>query len=257
MRPFQRRLLVVLVVVSSLVLILGILFCVLVYNPFEGSLGSIVEIVPKGVSLYVTKPEPGRALRGFLSSPFLANLEECSSWKAFIGSETFRQLDETYSIQSGVEQLLQAPQKAPIDVWEELLGREAALACFPRNDKISRWDFLLYTRVGWKVRAGIDWSTSSLVASRLGRDVSLTKLDDGGVDATWRSSSAKRFASAIRARGFRCRTKSNFGALRESPRRRLIARRFGSSATSERSAASSAWTRCSTTRRGIRSYKSR
>jgi hypothetical protein len=186
MRPIQRRLLVALIVVVGLLLLGLVLFCVLVFNPFEGSVSSLVAIVPKGVSVLTVQPEPGRAMQELLASPFVANLQEAPSWQAFLESPTFRDLDAAYSIRSNLEQLLDAPKKAPIDVWEELLGREAAVACYPRSDKISRWDFLLYTRVGWKIRAGVDWSTSSLVTSRLGSDVTLTKLDGGGVEAVLR-----------------------------------------------------------------------
>jgi hypothetical protein len=184
MRSTPRRLLVALVIAVSLLVILGLLFTILVFNPFEGKLESIASIVPKGVAFYALKPEPGSDVQRFLDSSFLSGLQASPSFQAFLESETFRELDEAYSIRSNLEQLLALPEKAPIDVYAELLGSESALAGFPRDDKITRWDFLLFTRVGWKVRAGVDWSASDLVTSRLARDVSIRKMPVRGFEVT-------------------------------------------------------------------------
>ncbi len=183
MRATRRRLLLALGIPAAVLVLLLVLFCVLVFNPFEGTVDSIAEIVPKGVAFYAYKAEPGTDAQRFLASPFLRELEAHPSYQAFLESESFRRLDQAYGIRSNLQQLITLPQHAPIDLYTELLGSECVLAGYPRNDKISRWDFLLYTRVGWKVRAGVDWSGSDLVASRLGRDISISEQSEHGFDA--------------------------------------------------------------------------
>src|SRR5262249_5532499 len=92
-------------VAALFVLLPGILFVVLVYNPFEGTVERLDQLVPRDITLVLWRTDVGGDLEAVPDSAFAASLKASPCYDSFLSSEEWRDLNEKYPIEDTIGRL--------------------------------------------------------------------------------------------------------------------------------------------------------
>jgi hypothetical protein len=174
-------------------LVLGLLFTTLVYNPFEGSFGDIHGIVPRNVDFYLGKANLSDDFEEFPRPRFWAGLEASTAWPALTQSRLFKSREaDIGQVLRGLDEVKAQMAQVPLvrlQILGDVVGRELMLAGrvgpTPGAFEVCAW-----SRVSWKVRAGIALLGYDLVRGGLGGaqvvpDGALLKLQQAGSEPFW------------------------------------------------------------------------
>jgi len=181
MKRRTRRLLIgSLVALLLLVATAGILFCVVVYNPFEGTVDSLASLVPRTTVYFATKKDPGAELRQLPERASFQDLASSPAVTAFLDSPQFREADQKYAIRENLRRIEELDRVLPIDMFADVFGQEIGIAGTPLGTDVTAWDHIFYSRVSWKVRAAIDLCTHPQVRKRVQLDPGMVLADVAG-----------------------------------------------------------------------------
>jgi len=177
MRRYQRRLLIVFGSLFGGLFVLFLLFNLLILNLFEGSVDSILDLVPKkGVSYFVATRGTGPAIDRFVVSSFVRNARRYESVEAFFASDTWNELESRYGVEENLDRIRRIREQLPFDVLASLFGDEIVVAGSPNPDTPNRWDYLVFTRIDWKTKIAVDFCDNALVRRRLDPSVTLARV---------------------------------------------------------------------------------
>lgn len=174
-----RKLATTLLVVGALLLLFVVSF---VWNPFEGQLRDLRDVVPREVDFYLRKKDlaadftgPAGRLQlqaGQLPEPlFWSRLADATGWRELQRGPAIGGLrrDLLPPLQQAVDALanLQQSSNGFLDLARDLIGSEVAIAGYfedrskqPPQPLQQPW-FCLYARIGWRLRAAhglLSWS---------------------------------------------------------------------------------------------------
>ena len=134
-----------------------------IYNPFEGSLPSLRDAVPRGVNFFVRKQNLGDDFAPFPEPKFWAALSEAQGFEAVRDGALgrgFRQEGLDRALASASAQLTRVAQDSGgfLDVMRDVVGTEVILAGYnqdysvspPRPLAVPQW--CLYARIDWRVK---------------------------------------------------------------------------------------------------------
>ncbi|MBM4060510.1 MAG: hypothetical protein FJ265_05365 [Planctomycetes bacterium] len=157
----------------------GLLFVVaFVFNPLEGDLPDVRDVVPRGVDFFVRKTRLAGDFADFPAPKFWAELADSRGWPELEKGPLVRDLAD-----GGAERALQQARDAVqrvaadsggwIDVLRDAIGTELVVAGYvldrdkspPQPLAVPRW--CVYTRVGWRVKAALGLAGFGFVQARL------------------------------------------------------------------------------------------
>jgi len=173
--------------VLTLATLLVLFVVAFVWNPFEGDLPFIRDVVPREVDFFLRKRDlaadfkgPAGRLqlqRGQLPEPnFWSDLANSTSWRELSRGPVFTAMrrDLQPQLQQAVDALsgLQQASGGFLDLARDLVGREVVLAGYfedrsvkPPQPLQQPW-WCLYARVGWRLRAAHNVMAWSMVRDR-------------------------------------------------------------------------------------------
>lgn len=170
----------------ALVLLILAYFAVtsFVFNPLEGSIIGFQNAVPRACDFFVRKvrlvddlPLPSTVL-----TPFDEN---ATLWKPIEEGRLGVPRAAIAEVRSTVANLQKSLEGAPIDLMNDLIGREFVLAgVFPQSGGIEKSRFGLYLRVSWKVRAGMGLARYATFRDKLFAGMSPELLNNGVLKIT-------------------------------------------------------------------------
>ncbi len=185
-KPFRLwKLLATTLLVLSVLLLLFV--AAFVWNPLEGDLRDIRDVVPREVDFYLRKKDlaadfkgPSGHLQfqaGQLPEPaFWADLANSAAWRELERGPMVRGLRRDYAtpLQQAVDALAELQQSSNgfLDVARDLIGREVVVAGYfedrskqpPQPLQQPHW--CIYARVGWRLRAAFGLLNWSMVRDR-------------------------------------------------------------------------------------------
>jgi hypothetical protein len=167
-------------------LVLGVLaftayfaFSTFVFNPLEGSFGSVEIVVPRTVDFFVRKTDLERGVPRFPRPVFYESLAASESWEAFLRSDLFAGIDAKWRIREGLQDLEREIAEVPFEPIRDLLGREVVVAGNFAGPDLSRAAVALYARVSWRVKLALALVRFAAVRSRIAPD--LRVREEGGM----------------------------------------------------------------------------
>lgn len=183
----KRKILKVAGLSIGILAILLMLFVVaFVFNPLEGSLADMRDVVPREVDFFVRKQRPAADFASFPEPVFWSSFTETSTWNELQKGPLVQGLKR-----DGFERLLQQTAEGVkqlrtdsggwIDLMRDVLGKEVELAGYfedrtstpPKPLAEPAW--CLYARVTWRVKVGCSvmrWGFVQSKAAAQGVDIS-------------------------------------------------------------------------------------
>ena len=168
-----------------------LLFCVLVFNPFEGGASEFTLYVPRGVDFFLLKKDLAEDLNERPEPHFMPKVRDTQAWKNFLTSNDFDEQIVQGGLEQTIDEMMSALESAPIDVIANLVGEEFLFAGRSREDaqapragSVEQASFLkqtqaaLYFRVSWKVKLGYRVLSSSLLRGWFAPDLEAESVDD-------------------------------------------------------------------------------
>lgn len=159
-RPIWRKLLLS---VLGLFVFALMFVSAFIYNPFEGSLPSMRDAVPRGVNFFVRKQQLAEDFAPFPEPKFWAALSDAPGFDAVRdGSlgQSFRQEGLDRALTDAREQLQRITEDSDgfLDVMRDVVGSEVIVAGYnqdysvspPRPLAVPEW--CLYARINWRVK---------------------------------------------------------------------------------------------------------
>lgn len=129
-----------------------------VYNPFEGTLRDMRDVVPRNVDFFVRKANLAEDFTTFPEPVFWAELEAMPPWQELKQGPAARSLNAGGAIERAVEdlrrvsaELRQVPVLSP-DLLHDVLGSEVILAGRLKPPAVDQASWCAWLRVSWKVR---------------------------------------------------------------------------------------------------------
>lgn len=196
-RRWLRNLL--LAVVGLIVFVL-LFVAAFVFNPFEGTLPELRDVVPRGVNFFVRKEGLREDFDPFPEPKFWSRLTDTRGWTELASGSFVRDIERgpvgraLQEARTAVDRVRQDSQ-GWLDVMRDLIGREVVVAGYqmdytqqPARPLAEPW-WCCYTRVSWRVKAGLGLASFGFVQSKLAAqgvdlssdgDLLVAKLPGGG-----------------------------------------------------------------------------
>lgn len=143
----------------ALLIVLTLLFVVaFIFNPFEGSLRDIRELVPRDADFFVRKTDLKDDFSDFPEPAFWAELSQSPSWRVLRGGPLVADLQRDVRIEQVVADLRRASDELDrasggfAGLVEDVIGQEVVVAGQFRPPSLQASAYCIYLRVSWKVR---------------------------------------------------------------------------------------------------------
>lgn len=165
-----KKLLRVTSVVTLVLVAIGLLFVVaFIFNPFEGKVKDLRDVVPRAVDFFVRKENLRDDFAPFPVPKFWPQFERSSAWDKIRRGPTYRGFDSGVQIEkvlaevrAGVEQVA---RDTPLDLLRDVLGQEIEVAGSLKSPiGASTWCF--YARIGWRVKVAFGVAGYGFVRTR-------------------------------------------------------------------------------------------
>jgi hypothetical protein len=146
---------------AALVILLLLFIAAFVFNPFEGSLPVIRDVVPRNVDFFLRKERLTEDLAEFPEPVFWQEFSDSSTWRQLKALPIGKQFMGT-GAQKAIEDLRRLAQdleQSWLDVTDDVLGREALVAGRLKGARLEDSAWCAYLRIGWRVRAA--WGLAS------------------------------------------------------------------------------------------------
>lgn len=181
--PRRRWLRTLGLAIAGLLVFLGLFVAAFVFNPFEGSLPDVRDIVPRDVNFFVRKQRLAEDFREFPEPWFWADLDGVRGFAELqqgpLAQDLRRQglpaaLD---NLRSQFEQV-RADSGGTVDLLRDVLGRELVVAGYEQDyskqppQPLARPHWAVYTRVSWRIKAAL---------GLLGLGIGQSQLQQAGV----------------------------------------------------------------------------
>lgn len=181
--------------VVAVLLLLSV--AVFVFNPLEGALRDMRDVVPRDVDFFVRKLDLSDDFKSFPEPLFWDELSAHPAWRGVTRGPLYRSFDGAGEITRALEdvraQIEQVREQTSgyLDVVDDVLGREVELAGkFGATSADTKW--CLYARVNWPVKAGLGLSRYGFVQERarragvlLAADEDLLKIEPQNGETLW------------------------------------------------------------------------
>jgi hypothetical protein len=155
-----------------------------VFNPLEGSLPDVRDVVPRDVNFFVRKEGLASDFTAFPEPKFWTELTDSRGWQGFKDGPLMQGLKRDgaeRALQQAAESLerVRADSGGWIDVMRDGIGKELVLAGYlqdysvqpPRPLAEPLW--CLYTRVSWRIKAALGFA---------GLGIGRSQMQQGGID---------------------------------------------------------------------------
>lgn len=152
-------------------------FRTFVFDPLEGSIRSIVSVIPRNVDVFLRKTNLRDDFSTFPEPSFFAELGKSGSWDRFLRSTLYQDLQRTQKIEEKWEELRRQIDALPIDVLGDAIGKELVLVARKPENGTQISDFAAFARVSWKIKAGLGLMRYDWIRSKFAPDL---KLQDEG-----------------------------------------------------------------------------
>jgi len=164
----------VLISVLGLVVFLLMFVAAFIFNPFEGSVPELRDIVPRGVNFFVRKQNLAEDFRSFPEPKFWDALANSDGFEEFLqAGDGLSQDDVDGYLEEAREQFAEVSRQTDgmIDVMRDLIGSEVIFAGTTMDYTVSparplpnpHW--CVYTRVGWRAKAALGLAGFGFVQS--------------------------------------------------------------------------------------------
>ncbi|MBK8975981.1 MAG: hypothetical protein IPM29_08650 [Planctomycetes bacterium] len=131
-----------------------------VYNPFEGSLADIRELVPRNVEWFVRKADLREDFKEFPEPLFWSDFERSPSWQVLQRGELVTDLDRDAHLEQALGDLRRLDRQLSdstggfITLLGDLIGEDVIVAGRLRPPALENASFCAYLRVSWQIRFG-------------------------------------------------------------------------------------------------------
>jgi len=189
-KPRRRIWRNLLIGVVGLVVFLLMFVSAFVFNPFEGSLPELRDVVPRDVNFFVRKRNLAEDFREFPEPHFWTGLSDAVGFEA-VANGSIGQAYEADGLGRALREAKQAFEQVRVDsggfldVMRDVIGEEVIVAGYnqdyssspPRPLAEPRW--CLYARVNWRVKALHGLAGFGFVQSRIAEQgIQVTSEDD-------------------------------------------------------------------------------
>ncbi|MFN7587501.1 MAG: hypothetical protein ACK5UQ_03195, partial [Planctomycetota bacterium] len=153
------------ITVGALAVLLFLFVATFVFNPFEGRVLELRDVVPRGVNFFVHKQRLVDDFDPFPQPRFWSDLTSAPGWRDLQAS-TLGQSWQRHGADRAVQQVVAALEQVKtdssgfLDVLRDAFGEEVIVAGYeqdytqqPPRPLAQPW-WCVYTRVSWKVKAG-------------------------------------------------------------------------------------------------------
>lgn len=152
-KKFWKILGVSLVVLTTLLLLFVVAF---VFNPFEGALPDMRELVPRNIDYFLRKVDLREDFSEFPKPNFWNDLKASSGYRVWEDGETYRELALDQGLDQALSQLAdasaQVAETGVIDLLDDFLGEEVIICGRLVPSGFADSEFCLYTRVSLTAR---------------------------------------------------------------------------------------------------------
>ncbi|MEZ5964668.1 MAG: hypothetical protein R3F56_12535 [Planctomycetota bacterium] len=151
-----KKLLKVTAIVALVLVTIGLLFVVaFIFNPFEGKVNDLRDVVPRAVDFFLRKEDLKADFVRFPTAKFWPEFEQSTAWDKIRRGPTYRGLDQALQLDKTLAQVREAVDQVardtPLDLMRDVLGQEIEVAgSLTTPVEASTW--CLYARVGWRVK---------------------------------------------------------------------------------------------------------
>jgi hypothetical protein len=167
-----------LITFGGLVLFLLLFVAAFIYNPFEGAVAELRDVVPRGVEFFARKTNLEDDFARFPEPKFWADLTASPGFEALqkgdLGQAWRQQgLDRAVQQAAAAVEQLERDSGGYLDLMRDVVGREVLIAGYqqdhaqapPRPLGEPRW--CVYTRVSWRVKVGLSLAGFGFVQDRV------------------------------------------------------------------------------------------
>ncbi len=188
-RKSRRWLRYTLIAVGSFIVFVLLFIAAFVFNPFEGSLPELRDIVPRGVNFFARKENLAADFDPFPQPKFWSQFTDTRGWTELAGGSLVKGIERDglgralHEARDAVEQV-RTDSQGWLDVMRDLIGREVVVAGYqmdytqqPTRPLAKPW-WCCYTRVSWRVKAALGFASFGFVQGRL-RDQGVDLSTDG------------------------------------------------------------------------------
>lgn len=175
----KRRVLRTLVIaLLSLVTFLLLFVAAFVFNPFEGSLHDMRDVVPRGVNFFARKQHLADDFTAFPEPKFWADLTAARGWPEFSSGSIVQGLrrdglDRALADAAGVLERVRQDSGGWFDLMQDVIGNEVAVAGYeqdytqsPPRPLPAPW-WCVYTRVTWRGKAALGLAGFGFVQGKM------------------------------------------------------------------------------------------
>ncbi|MFO1077689.1 MAG: hypothetical protein U1E73_08180 [Planctomycetota bacterium] len=169
------------IALGALVVFLLLFVAAFIFNPFEGSVRDVRDLVPRGINFFVRKPLLAEDFTDFPAPKF---------WEELEAAPAFRELESGSIVQGlrkgGLEQALQQARetadqlkrdsKGYVDLLRDLIGTEICIGGYvqdysqsPARPLAEPW-WCCYTRVSWRIKAALGAAGFGFVQEEIGKN---------------------------------------------------------------------------------------
>lgn len=148
-------------ITAATVVVLGLLgVAAFVFNPFEGSLADMRDVVPPDIDFFVRKTDLIGDFADFPEPVFWEALSSSGAWRNLKEGPTYRDLDGNQQITKALASLrdvcarLRKDTYGYFDVLADVLGREVVVAGKFGGSSPAEASWCAYARVSWPVKFG-------------------------------------------------------------------------------------------------------
>jgi len=177
-----KKLLRVTAIVAVVLIAIGLLFIVaFIFNPFEGRVKDLRDVVPRSVDFFVRKENLRDDFVHFPTAKFWPEFERSSAWQKIRTGPTYQGLERTLQldrvlaeVRAGVDQIA---RETPLDLMRDVLGDEVEVAGYLKTPvEASIW--CLYARIDWRTKVAFGVSGYGFVRSQVQAQVTLENDGD-------------------------------------------------------------------------------
>ena len=188
----RRKLWKIIGITTGLLLVLVLLFVLaFIFNPFEGSLADIRELVPRDTDYFTRKTNLRDDFAVFPEPKFWPDLASSRAFTDLKRGPTFRSLENDAHLEASIDALRDVSRQIAdasggfADLLDDALGREVIVAGSFDGGPAKGVGYCAYLRVGWKVRfvwGLLEWD--SVRAKLAANGTAIEKLENGTMRLT-------------------------------------------------------------------------
>ncbi|HEX6813241.1 MAG TPA: hypothetical protein VF384_16590 [Planctomycetota bacterium] len=166
------------IAVAAFVVFLLLFVVAFIFNPFEGSLPQVPDIVPRDINFFVRKQRLADDFTAFPEPRFWSELAEARGFTDLTNGSVAQDwrragLDRSLQQARDAMQRVQTDSGGWLDLMRDLIGTEVVVAGYVQDYSQSDprplpepW-WCCYTRVSWRVKAGFGLARFGFVQDRL------------------------------------------------------------------------------------------